>query len=450
VLAGWLLVACGVGRGERVRPHVFLISSDTLRADHLSKSGYPRATSPALDAFARRAWDFTESVTVIPKTGPSFATMFTGRHPQEHGVRSNFDALPPSLPVLAERLREAGYETAAFVGNPALRSGTGFARGFDRYEIFDGKRGEGVRAVHDAFRAWAGARDWEQGPPVLVWIHYMDPHGPYTPPAELERPFLADELARSELRVPRTPSSSAGASTNKVLGAIPDYQQRDGEDRAAVYVGRYDAEIRYMDAAFADALAFLEERGLYESSALLFTSDHGEALGEHDEWFEHGWFASEATLRVPLILKPPGPATARVVAEQVSNLDLYPTLLALAGLPADPEATGANLLQPIGERGPLLIENSDRYPVKFHGVRTPGWKYLVRESDGAEELYDLRADPRETRNLAATAPPPLADLREACTAALRRARAAAVPAGTGPIDDPATLERLRELGYVRE
>jgi arylsulfatase A-like enzyme len=205
-----------------------------------------------------------------------------------------------------------------------------------------------------------------------------------------------------------------------------------------------------MDAAFADTLAFLEERGLLEPSAVLFTSDHGESLGEHDEWFEHGWFAGDATLRIPLILKPPGPTTPRTVAAQVSNLDLYPTLLALAGQPPDPAATGASLLGPTDDRGPLLIENSDRYPDKYHGVRTSDWKYLVREADGAEELYDLRADPGETRNLAPLGQPPLAELRDACRDALRRVRESAVPAGAGPIDDPATLERLRELGYVRE
>ena len=116
-------------------PHIVLVTADTLRTDHLSLFGYARETSPNLDAFAEGADVFSQAFSVIPKTAPSFTTIFTGRHPEEHGVRSNFDRVPDVLPMLAERLREAGYRTAAFVSNPALRKSKGFARGFDRYRM---------------------------------------------------------------------------------------------------------------------------------------------------------------------------------------------------------------------------------------------------------------------------------------------------------------------------
>jgi arylsulfatase A-like enzyme len=346
--------------------------------------------------------------------------------------------------VLAERLQDLGYRTAAFVGNPVLRPAKGYDRGFDTYRMFDGKRGEGVRTINEAFFAWAEG-NWDR--PTFVWIHYMDPHGPYTPPAELLAPFLEDPLAAGDERVPLEPATVHDGNPNKVLGGVPAYQRIDDEDRAAVYVARYDAEIRHVDATFGELIAFLEGRGLYDGSAILFTSDHGESLGEHDYWFEHGWFAHEPGLRVPLIVKRPRQTTGEVVDRQVSLLDLLPTVLRLADAPVLPDVVGVDLLGTIGDRGPALIENSDRYPVKYHGVRTSDWKYLIR-ADGVEELYDLRADPGETTNLAGDEPGRVAELRAAYESLLQRAHKSAVEQAEGEPDDAATLERLKALGYL--
>lgn len=443
VAAALAFAACG-GRGPT--PHIILITSDTLRADHLSVNGYPRATSPALDDFARTAWHFTDAATVIPKTGPAFATLFTGRHPEEHGVRSNFGSIPAGMPVLAERLRSLGYRTAAFVGNPVLRDSMGFARGFEHYEIFDGEHADAVRAVNVAFLRWA-ALAWDR--PTFAWVHYMDPHGPYTPPADLERLFIDDAWARSDARVSLASDPTPSGNPNKVLGAIPLYQRRDGEDRVAAYVARYDAEIRYVDAAFAEVLQFLRRQDLYDPSVVIFTSDHGESLGEHNYYFEHGWFACEPTLHVPLMIKLPGQVEGRVVSDQVSHLDFLPTLLALVGAPGDPTAHGIDVLaRPGADRPPVLVENSDQYPEKYYGVRGARWKYLVRSSDGAEELYDRRADRAEAHDVAEREPEVLAELRDAFAAALRRAREAAAPPSAAPPDDPQVRERLRALGYV--
>jgi arylsulfatase len=447
VAAGVLLAACAGGEpeSEPVRPNVILITSDALRADHLSVNGYARATSPELDDFAGKALHFTDAVTVIPKTGPAFATIFTGRHPQEHGVRSNFVAIPESLPVLAERFQDLGYRTAAFVGNPVLRPAKGYARGFDHYKLFDGKRAEGVTSLNAAFRNWALGESWDR--PTFVWIHYMDPHGPYVPPEEILRGYLADELAGSDERVPLEPESLPSGNANKVLGAIPAYQKLGDEDRVAVYVARYDAEIRNVDRAFGMLIGFLRKHELYDGSAIVFASDHGESLGEHDFYFEHGWFAYEPSLRIPLMIKQPGQTQGHDVDRQVSILDLWPTLLSFAGAAVEREVVGTNLCGTVAGREEL-IESSDRYPDKYYGVRTSDWKYLIRERDGAEELYDLREDPGELRNVADREGERLAELREICKAALDRARAAAVPQAAGLPDDPETLERLKALGYL--
>jgi arylsulfatase A-like enzyme len=443
-----LLAACGGGgesEPEPTRSNIILITSDALRPDHLSVNGYARATSPEIDAFAGQALHFTNAVTVIPKTGPAFATMFTGRHPQEHGVRSNFDAIPEGLPVVAERLRDLGYRTAAFVGNPVLRPAKGYARGFDHYQLFDGKRGEGVTSLNAAFRNWTLEETWDR--PAFVWIHYMDPHGPYVPPKEILRRYLADDLAASDERVPLEPESLPSGNANKVLGAVPAYQRIEDEDRVAVYVARYDAEIRNMDAAFGMLIGFLRKQGLYDGSAIVFASDHGESLGEHDFYFEHGWFAYEPGLRIPLMIKQPGQTEGYEVDRQVSILDLRPTLLSFAGAATERDVVGVDLRGTVPGREEL-IENSDHYPDKYYGVRASGWKYLIRERDGAEELYDLREDPGELRNLADREGERLAALRESCKTALDRARAAALPRAAGLPDDPETIERLKAIGYL--
>ena len=167
-------LGCRDGPGQR--PHIIFISVDTLRADHLSLNGYARATSPAIDAFALQAWRFSEGVTVIPKTGPSIATMFTGRHPAEHGVRSNPDPVPAGLPMLPEILQSHGYRTAAFVGNATFQEKLGYARGFETHLIFTGE--EGIEKLNKAFLDWA-QQAWDR--PTFVWLHYLDPHGPSPP-----------------------------------------------------------------------------------------------------------------------------------------------------------------------------------------------------------------------------------------------------------------------------
>jgi arylsulfatase A-like enzyme len=152
---------------------------------------------------------------------------------------------------------------------------------------------------------------------------------------------------------------------------------------------------------------------------VIFTSDHGESLGEHDLYFEHGWFAYEPSLSVPLMIKPPRQTEKGAVPDLASNLDLLPSLLALLDGPVDAGAPGTGLFEPPGRRPPLVIENSDRYPEKHLGARTLRWKYLRRVSDGSEELYDLREDPGEIRSLEWREPERLAGIRESYEEAMR-------------------------------
>ena len=391
------LAACG---REPPPPHVVLVTIDTLRADHLSLYGYARATSPEIDAFGAEALVFTDAITLLPKTAPGMATHLSGLPPCAHGVRSNPVRIPAGVPMLAERLRERGYRTAAFVANPVLAAAKGFGRGFDHFEVIeagDPTSGEsfvrgGTVELNARFLEWASDGDWER--PTFVWLHYLDPHGPYNPPAEVEALFLRDALGRADRRkLPTDYEPLPGKPVNWVLGAIPRYQARGGEQRVGRYIARYDAEIRHVDAAFADVIGFLRGRNLFDGAAVLLTSDHGESLGENDYWFEHGWFVGEGSLRIPMIVKPPGGADGLRVDRTVSNLDTTPTILALAGVEQPAELEGRDLLGPLPKTGPFLIENMRTYPDRFVGVRTSHYKFLREVYSGREELHDLRAGP---------------------------------------------------------
>jgi arylsulfatase len=430
------LLACG----SPPPPHIVLFSADALRADHLSLSGYPRQTSPRIDAFARGAWHFEQAITVVPKTGPSFATLFSGRHPREHGVHSNFGDLPEGLPLLAEQLKAAGYRTAGFVENPALREARGFGRGFDVYRVVpSGSRG--AEQLLDAYFQWAEA-GWDA--PSFVWIHTLDPHGPYRPPPEYERLFVQDRWAGGDERVPPV---RGAVRALKVLGAIPRYQQRGDEDRVARYVAWYDGEIRLIDDAFGRVLDDLRERGRYDDAVVVFTSDHGESLGEHDYYFEHGWYAYEPGLRIPLLLKTPGQASGRRVAAPVSNLDFFRTIAGLSGIRVPEGVGGQDLLAGALADRVILVENSGRYAEKYFGLRSSFEKYLRREGDGREELYDLVADPGELHDLAARRPERIRELRAQLEQRLAKLASRARPPVEPADDDEETLERLRALGY---
>jgi arylsulfatase A-like enzyme len=214
-------------------------------------------------------------------------------------------------------------------------------------------------------------------------------------------------------------------------------------------VARYDAEIRHVDAAFGEVLQELERLGRYRDALVIFTSDHGESLGEHDYYFEHGWFGYDATLRVPLMIKLPGQEAGGVVAAQVSLLDLVPTIGAVLGRSWDYRGPGGNLFNSPESRPVLAVESAALYPEKYRGLRSARWKYL-KSRDGSEELYDLRADPRETENLASEESPALVELRARLPEILSALRK---NESTGPLEeigevDARVREQLRALGYL--
>lgn len=324
---GGVLSACR--RAEPAGPLV-LIVVDALRADHLPCYGYDRPTAPQMCAIGADGVRFTRAYTVRTHTTPAVASMLTGLYPHRHGVIDLLVEVPAEVPTTAEMLRAAGWRTGAFVSSFVMIGQlTGFGRGFEVYEdrvqtreAFRENYQRDARETMDLALAWLR----QAGRHSFLFVHLIEPHGPYTPP----------EPHRGRFALP--PDARRPAE-------IQGYQRIPGLHTAAEYIGRYDGEIATADAEVGRLLAALREWGWYDGATVLLTADHGESLGEEGLWFEHGRSVGEAEARVPLLVKFAGPAAPRgVVATPVSLVDLHPTLLAAAGLSsARPGLAGADL-----------------------------------------------------------------------------------------------------------
>ena len=388
---------------------VLLISIDTLRADALGAYGSTRARTPWIDRLAREGVRFDAAYAHNVVTLPSHVNMLTGRYPFEHGVRDNNGfRVPKGTKTLASLLKPSGFRSAGFVSAFVLDERFGLANGFDRWDsrVAGGEWSRGFMVPERPGPATvAEATRWLAGgsPPSFAFVHLYEPHAPYDPPPPFAGSFASHH---------------------------------------------YDGEVAAADAALEPLLRPIVEQGRSGRTLVLLTSDHGESLGEHAE-LTHGVFAYEATLRVPLIVYAPALFRPRVVAEPVRHVDLLPSVLDVLGAPLPEGLAGRSLLpllagRKTGEIPPGYFEaisaSINRRWAPLYGLRDGALKYIDLP---LPELYDLSADPGETRNLASSRPQDL----ERLSARLKRLRAR--DRGVKPaLESAETLERLRALGYV--
>lgn len=428
-----LLASCGGGREAlppAAPPNVLLLVVDTLRADHLPTYGYPRDTAPAVDALlARRGVVFDAAVAQAPWTIPSVASYLTGVQPGElrHRGDGAFQAVPADLPTLAERLRDHGYRTAAFIANPTVHAGIGFARGFDRFytpEVDVASlrlHGDDVQG-----RALAWLAEHADAGPWFLYVHFLDPHDPY------ENPDMPD--ARSPF-LPEYDGPVDGDWPHALYSGRRDLAQADDPEAAVRQLtALYDGEIRYADRLIGELVEALPPEVTSET-LMVFTSDHGEELHDHG-WWKHGHTVYQEQLHVPLVVRWDGRLPAgRRVAAPVELVDLVPTLLAAAGVDAevaDGEVVpldGVDLLPVLrgaaeAPRRPALADHLAQGPRRA-AVRLGDLKLVLFDRHAPYEpedplaaalyetalrqlrrveLYDLSQDPRERRNLAAERP----------------------------------------------
>jgi arylsulfatase len=446
VLVAWLLASLGCTVSAKPARDVLLISVDTLRADHLGAYGSELGLTPHLDALAEESLVFDHAYAPAPLTLPSITALLTGRRPETLGVVSNGNKLSARVPTLAATLSAHGYRTGAVVGSYVLRSEVGLARGFDAYddafESEESVRHKPERVADETTRAAVRMlRRLGEAPSRgrLLWVHYQDPHGPYTPPAGYREALLDRERARPDGR-----RELARGEGEKGLGEIPHYQFVERHD-AAWYRAGYAGEVRFLDEQVGVLLGAIEAESLLEDPIIVFTGDHGEAMGERDYWFAHGEYLLDFQVQVPLLVRAPGVVPGRR-ADAASLLDVLPTLLRLVGAPGEASVAGRDLLAPAATDAPIYLTTLNSATRPGAGLVLGNRKYL-RSLDGdsvREELFALGA---EGEDLARAEPERLRALR----AQLDALRAVVLP--DAPPAPPAALsdeerQNLRALGYA--
>jgi choline-sulfatase len=450
--AVWVLTFALMSAACRETPPprlLLLVSVDTLRADELGAYGSRRGLTPHLDELALESSVFTAAYASASFTLPSISTLLTGRYPEEMGIRSNESAVPESVPTLATELSARGWRAGAVVGNFVLRSSSGLARGFARFDD-DFPQREAVRKWPERIASDTTDAALEMlddctalgEERCFLWVHYQDPHGPYDPPGSRRARYLeAERLA------PGGGRQLPEGKDSKCLGTLPDYQLLHGRHDVGYYRAGYRAEINYMDEELGRLLDAMEARGLSERTVVVFAADHGESLGEEDSWFCHGSRLTDEQVRVPLIVRVPGRPAARR-DEAVSLVDLYPTLLALLeGVPVAQERLGRDLFaEGAAERASraymatLRAAESTQY-----GLVDDGYKFIVSERDGVFDgrLHELG---RESVDLSAAAPQIAARLRQSLWELRKR-----VDPGVSETRQELSeedRESLRALGYL--
>jgi len=411
-------VSCG-GPSPEPPKRVFLITVDTLRADHMGVYGYPRQTSPELDKLAVQGVRFTSAIAQWPKTGPSLASVFTGRYPKTTGLTHRAaQQIPDEYLTLPELFQSAGYTTVGVVSNAVLSAELGWNRGFDEF-LETWKVGGAVSADPVEHRKWASAplvnqlaipalERFADSERLFVWLHYSDPHAPYLLPEGTVDPFVGDALDTQDTLIERQ---------------LPPARAIGDERRLGFYVAKYDANILVTDSNIGAILDHLEDLGLLEDALVIFTADHGEGLGEHTELFEHGREPYNTTAHVPLLIAYTGVAQAgREVEHPVELLDLYPTLRDLLRISEEgtPGLEGSSLLPFLGQAGAL--ERQDLEPFRYAFSEAGGgqmlWRHYQSVQDGrwklvfhppvdrkdrklppTFKLFDLESDPLEVDNL---------------------------------------------------
>lgn len=441
-----LLSGCQRGGTPPERPSIFLVTMDALRPDHLGSYGYQKGTSPNIDSFASDSLLFENCFAHAPETRFSFGSILTGYFPHETTVIDN-KPLPEGVKSIAEILREKGYTTVAVISNFMLRAGRGYEQGFtvydDRMEDIEQVRKWPERtAERTTDRAIELLRRFKDES-LFMWIHYQDPHGPYTPPEPYSKLF---ENPGQEPRPIRVNKSLSGR------GGIPAYQDTGLTDDYYSYLERYDGEIRYMDDHFRRFLDEAASLGFYDSSLFILTSDHGEGMGEHDYFFAHGDNLYQEMLHVPLVLRY-GDGLRGRRKEFVQHLDIVPTILAALGETPDPSYRGRNLLQLPEEDIEIFAEMNSAFvrdSQKFSLLTRDG-KLIYTPRDGTYEYYDLSVDPGEEHNLISD--PRYKDQVERLQKGLNRLRNEdRLNLGAGSAPPPVSEQeraKMRSLGYIR-
>ena len=465
----WVLMLSGCDRQtepSRATPqysgpirHVVLVSFDTTRADHFGCYGNPWIQTPSVDAFAAEGILFEDHLTAATSTLASHTSMMTGKYPQAHGVPRNGFVVHADNLMLAEILRDAGFETAGFLGSFALESRFNFNQGFTHWdERFDILANPGIdqnqrtaTSVTDAVLAWLDAEPLPEH--LFLFVHYFDPHTPYAPPSPFDTLYGDSDVA-----------GKINADDHPALRNV----HKPEELRSQLY--HYAGEVSYLDSQFGRLIAELRRRDILDSAIVILTSDHGEQLSDTPAPpFDHGLTVYNAEARTLWITRlPRGESGGSRYAGLSSATDVLPTLLAFLELaiPSGVAGQAFDLTELKRPNSPRIcfstatkpwwdgVETDDQWLGynKSRGVRRGQYKFIRTRYDNREELFDLARDPLETTNLLDAPAPVSTRIASELRAELDAFEAMAdpLPARFDPSQEDETRRRLRSLGYLRD
>lgn len=395
---------------------ILLITIDTVRADHVGVYGFNHAETPTIDGLAHAGVLFENAYSQVPLTLASHTSLLTGTYPFHNGVQDfTGNPLAPNIRTVAQALQAQGYDTAAVVSSYVLDRSWGLNRGFNLYyDVFKGSsflENDPGLVERKAGGSVDEALKWVRRPrskPFFLWLHLYDPHSGYEPPEPFRTRFASSP---------------------------------------------YDGEIAYADHELGRMIAYLKQRGLYDRTLIILASDHGESLGEHGEK-EHGFFVYHSTLHVPLIIKPPLSSGFRAhrVSDPVPIMGIAPTILAALKLhdPIEQQFETDSLLATAPRSDPAPVYSESFYSFSSFGwspVRTVNNRSYQFIEAPKPELYDLRNDPEEKRNLINEQPAVRSVLDQQLKSLVTRYAPHDSPAGGGQLD-PEAIEKLRALGYM--
>ena len=370
-------------------PNVILIMVDTLRADHLSSYGYFRKTSPNIDKLSLDSIFFKNAIVAAPWTIPSAGSLFTSRHPVVLGfVAKEPVKIDDVFNTLAEVFKENNYITKGIVSHTFISSKLGFGQGFDSYDETNAKGHGHISSPSITEKAISFIQE-HRDDKFFLFLHYFDPHYDYI----LHKSY--DYYSGYEGPI------YSGQSIRSLRKQAPNMTANDIEYVKALY----DSEISFTDEYIGKLLDKLRELGMYNETLIIFLADHGEEFLERgDFWIGHTKKLYQEQIHVPLIIKLPGGGEKKVVDEYVGLIDLMPTIVDYLGLKFLKEYQCAgeilNISATSEPKPRKIISDTRRRFVNLQSVIWKGWKLIYNQQEDTKELYDLKMDPRETKNLA--------------------------------------------------
>lgn len=457
-------------------PNVLVVTLDTTRADHIGAYGNADMATANFDKVAAEGALFLNASAVAAVTGPSHTSMFTGSGPWDHQVLLNGIPLPDDRPLISEVLRAHGWATAAFVSAYVLDGDLGFRRGFTVYdddfgwlkgtsdlmparllamaqrhgdpdEVLERRGGD----TTDEALAWLAARSDET--PFYLWVHLFDAHGPYTPPPPWDTHYYQGD--------PKDPAHTSMSQVKDVASYLK--KSLLGITDLDYVLAQYEGEISYADAQVGRLLAAVDGT----NTIVIVIGDHGESLGEHGVWFNHGDDVYETSVHVPFAARWPGhiPAGTRIT-NPVEGTDLAPTVLGLVGIEPPPTMTGSRAVTDDGTPGSRSVAKSMCYDreanqteraagritkpkYRMAAARMPSARCVQRELSGSRELFDLAADPSGLKDVRSVVELTQdgGNLLAGCDQIIKDLFAASTDRSAAELSDE-ERERLKALGYL--